>query len=207
MSQPCAVLAQAYDVAYRTVAPAIHRASPRVQSDEILRAVARFCQAADLHDLDHAERIIVATLAGAASDPVRLTRLIAAINAEAGDDDFPAARLDPRGRHGWAAAKPGQIPRIICRPPWSEPTDDVLAELRCDTDHLCGERLHAQLKLNIEPATDPFFLVPENPALDAHEHHMMPTAIAACYLLAFEARIRDLEDALAEERTNHAECR
>jgi hypothetical protein len=196
-----AILATAYDVAYRTVTPAVRSAPPRIQSDEILCSVARACQAADGSTLGLAERLIITAFAEAAANPAALTRLIAAINAEAGDNDFPAASLDPRGRRGWATSG-----RIICKPPWNDSTDGLLAELRFAAESLRGEKLHAQLAANIADRTEAFFLVPENPKLDPRAHRMLPLDLAAIYLLCFEVRIRELEDALAEsERTHHAE--
>ena len=147
------VLAQAYDAAYVACAREVSRLTPRRQSDEILRAVARFClaqaQAGRTCD-DIAEAKVVGVLAGAAADPFALTQLIAEINAAAGDNDFPASALDPRGRQGWAHAQPGHAPRIISWPPWQVPTDDILDELRRYTCGLSGARLHAQLAANIE---------------------------------------------------------
>ena len=193
-----AVLAQAFDIAYQACAREAAHLPPRQQSDVMLSAVARFCFAqaeAGCTCDDIVEGRLIGILAGAAQDPVQLTRLIAAINAEAEDDDFPAARLDPRNRHGWAKAGPHTMPRIICKPPWQQSTDDLLAELRRGTEGLHGERLHAQLATNIENQTAGNFIVPEQPHAD---RNMMPMTTAAYYLLAFEARIRDLETALEE---------
>jgi hypothetical protein len=125
------------------------------------------------------------------------------MNTQSEDDDFPAARLDPRNRHGWAHPQPGHAPRIISRPPWQQSTDDTLDELRRYTCGLSGERLHAQLAANIEARTEPAFIVPKDPAKDARAHHMMPVTIAAYYLLAMEQCIRDLETALEEEGRSH----
>ena len=188
-----AVLAQAFDIAYQACAREAAHLPPRQQSDVMLSAVARFCFAqaeAGCTCDDIVEGRLIGILAGAAQDPVQLTRLIAAINAEAEDDDFPAARLDPRNRKGW-----GRDGRIIAAPPWSQPTDELLAELRRGTEGLHGERLHAQLATNIENQTAGNFIVPEQPHAD---RNMMPVTTAAHYLLAFEARIRDLEAALEE---------
>ena len=200
------VLAQAYDAAYVACAREVSRLTPRRQSDEILRAVARFClaqaQAGRTCD-DIAEAKVVGVLAGAAADPFALTQLIAEINAAAGDNDFPASALDPRGRQGWAHAQRGHVPRIINRPPWQAPIDDILDELRRHTGGLIGARLHAQLATNIEARTTPAFIVPEDSTRDARAHHMMPVTIAAYYLLAMEQRIRDLETALEEEGRSH----
>jgi hypothetical protein len=201
------VLTQAYDAAYAAVAREAASLSPRRQSDAILSAVARFALAqaeAGRTCDDIVEARLIGTLACAAQDPVQLTQMIADLNAAAEDDDFPAARLDPRGRHGWAKAGPHAMPRIITKPPWSESTDDLLGELRRYTDTLRGERLHAQLAANIELATSPFFIVSDPRTRD--DPHMMPVTIAAYYLLAFEARIRDLETALEEAgRSQYAE--
>jgi hypothetical protein len=208
------ILTAAYDAAYAAISREIAHLPPRQQSNEVLRHVARFCQAQEGRACDHlAEAAVVSALAAAAADPFTLTRFIADINAQSEDDDFPAARLDPRNRHGWAHPQPGHAPRIISRPPWQQPTDGILDELRRHTGGFSGERLHAQLAANIEARTTPAFIVPENPGLDSHAHHsvdaqrhMMPVTIAAHYLLCFEQRIRDLETALEEEgRSQYAE--
>jgi hypothetical protein len=199
------VLAQAYDAAYAACSREIARLSPRRQSDEILRAVARFCltqaEAGRTCD-DIAEAKLVGVLAAAAADPFTLTRFIADMNAQSADADFPAAALDPRNRHGWAHPQVGNAPRIISRPPWQQSTDESLDELRRYTCGLRGERLHAQLAANIEASTEAF-IVPENPGIDPRPHHMMPVTAAAYYLLCFEQRIRDLETALEEEGRSH----
>jgi hypothetical protein len=190
------ILTAAYDAAYAACAREAPQLTPSRQSDAILSAVARFAlaQTEAGRPIDNsAEATIVGTLAQAAADPVQLTQLIADLNAAAEDDDFPAGRLDPRNRQGW-----GRNGRIICRPPWSEPTDDTLAELRRYTEGLHGERLHAQLAINIENQTAGNFIVPEDPRLDPMAHHMMPVTLVAHYLRCFEQRIRDLETALEE---------
>jgi hypothetical protein len=78
------VLAQAYDAAYVTCAREVSRLAPRRQSDEVMRAVARFCLAqaqAERSCDDIAEAGVVGVLARAAADPVQLTQLIAELNA------------------------------------------------------------------------------------------------------------------------------
>jgi hypothetical protein len=194
------ILTQAYDAAYAACSREIAHLSPRRQSDEVLRHVARFCLAQVGRPCDDiAEAKLVGVLAGAAADPFALTQLIAAINAESGDADFPAASLDPRGRHGWTAAIHAGMPRIIHKPPWQQSTDELLAELRVYTEGLNGERLHAQLAANIENRAGGNFIVPDN-GTDPRPARMMPVSIAAGYILAFEQLIRDLETALEEER-------
>jgi hypothetical protein len=194
---PPRVPAQAFDAAYAACPRELQRASPRQQSDEILRHVARFCRdrAADCDSL--AEAMIVKAFAEGARDPFALMQLIADINTEAGDDDFPAAALDPRGRRGWGACG-----RLVCRPPWSEDTDAVLDDLRRYTEGLSKARLWTQLAANIELCAEPAFIVPDN-GNDPRANHMMPVALAAYYLQCFEQRIRDLETALDEEQRSH----
>jgi hypothetical protein len=196
-----AVLAQAFDIAYQACAREAAHLPPRQQSDVMLSAVARFCFAqaeAGCTCDDIVEGRLIGILAGAAQDPVQLTRLIAAINAEAEDDDFPAARLDPRNRKGW-----GRDGRIIAAPPWSQPTDELLAELRFGTDGLHGERLYQQLRANITDRA-PVFIV-SDPRARA-DPDMIPVSLVAAYFQAFEHKIRDLEDALFEaERSPYAE--
>jgi hypothetical protein len=196
MPDPLPILTQAFDAAYVACAREVATLPPWHQSNEIMYHVARFCRAQHGRDCDHpGERKIIEALGNAAVDPASLTALIAEINAEAGDDDFPAARLDPRNRHGWARARAGELPRIIARPPWQQPTDDLLAQLRRYTEGLHGERLHAQFATNIENRAGGNFIVPEQPHAD---HHMMPVTLTAYYLQCFEQRIRDLETALEE---------
>jgi hypothetical protein len=149
------ILTQAYDAAYAACARTASRLPPREQSDEILSAVARFCRVqaeAGRYGDDLGEVLLVRTLATGAADPAALTGLLATINAHAANDDFPAASFDPRNRQGWTATTPPEVPRIISRPPWRGPTDDLLAELRRDTAGLSGQRLCEQLAANVQLA-------------------------------------------------------
>jgi hypothetical protein len=193
------ILAQAFDAAYAACARTASQLPPRQQSDEILAAVARFCrvqvEAGRCGD-DLGETMLVSALAAGGADPPALTRLLAAVNAQAADDAFPAAGLDPRNRHGWTAATPPDVPRIISRPSWREPTDTLLAELRRDTAGLSGQRLCEQLAANLQLAAGPAWLAPEQPAADAFAAQMLPVTIAAYYLYVMELRLRDLESML-----------
>jgi hypothetical protein len=182
------ILTAAFDAAYQACARDTARLPPRQQSDEIIRHVARFCLAQDGRPCDHsAERKVVEALGSAATDPLTLTELIAGMNAQAEDADFPAAALDPRNRHGW-----GRSGRIIVKPPWSESTDDLLARLLLATEGLHGEKLHFQLMANIEDSLEPIYQ-----ATDPAGRALVPIALAGCHLLACVQRIRDLEETVA----------
>jgi hypothetical protein len=186
------ILTAAFDAAYAACARAVARLSPRQQSDEILRHVARFCLAQDGRPCDHsAERKVVEALGSAAIDPLTLTALIADMNAQSEDADFPAAALDPRNRQGW-----GRNGRIITKPPWSESTDDVLERMLLATEGLHGEKLHFQLMANIEDSLEPIYQ-----AVDPSGRTLVPIALVGCYVLACVQRIRDLQATVVDLET------
>jgi hypothetical protein len=185
------LLAAAFDAAYQTCARDTARPTPRQQSDEIIRHVARFCLAQDGRPCDQsAERKIIEALGSAAVDPLTLTALIAAMTAQSEDADFPAAALDPRGRQGW-----GRNGRIIAKPPWDS-TDELLARLLFATDGLHGEKLHFQLMVNIEDSLEPIYQ-----ATDPSGRALVPLTLVGCHLLACVQRIRDLEATVANLET------
>jgi hypothetical protein len=185
------LLTAAFDAAYAACPRETPQLAPRQQSDELLRHVARFCEAQAGSPCDNlAEANVVSALAAMAADPVALIQLISAMNAQS-DADFPGAALDPRNRHGW-----GRGGRIIAKPPWSESTDDLLARLLLATAGLHGEKLHFQLMANIEDSLEPIYR-----AADRSGRTLVPIALAGCHLLACVQRIRDLEETVANLET------
>jgi hypothetical protein len=182
------ILTAAFDAAYRVCPAAIARASPRVQSDEIIRHVARFClaqvEAGRLPD-HPIEAQVVAAFADVAADPLQLTRLISAMNSQS-DADFPSAALDPRCREGW-----GVNGRIIAKSPWAD-IDDLLAQLLLATEGLRGDKLHVQLMANIEDSLEAIYK-----ATDPSGRTLVPISLVGCYVLACLQRIRDLEETAA----------
>jgi hypothetical protein len=141
--------------------------------------------------LDATERAMVEHMGAMAHHPLQLEVFIAETHAAFPDDDFPAARLDPEARRGWPPAVSGAEARIERHPPWSEPTNDLTADLRAGTQHLIGEALHARINDNIR-ALPASFAVP-NSGADPRRHDMMPVTVAAFYLYCLEQRIRELE--------------